>query len=1080
MPLSASTQALGSGCATPADAPRPRSWQVALGSKLAERGVETSAPQGMRFEAGVLLGEGANGQVLGVLDRNLGRDLAMKVMHRGLDHIALERFLTEARILAGLSHPNVLPVHDLDLDEQGQLFFTMTRIQGRSLGSAIEVSTPLVRDRRIQTTNDVVNVLLGVARALAYAHHQGLIHQDIKPDNILIGDFGEVLLVDWGSAVRLEHGRTTHLYGTPLYMSPEQARREYADARSDIYSLGATLFHTLTLRLPTWRDDPGEFMDWKCQGRITPPSAEERDRLPPALLDIALMALDPDPSRRYQDAEAMLRDLERFQAGMATLAHQESWLQQLWRWYRGNARLFWAALVAVVAIVAVAGVVLVQRAQERSTWHEVLNEPFDESALDQLSKRWKGRIRGRSDFTSPFTDVPITDVRFFRPGRDGLVVNATDDAVDLTCRTGLSGDLRVDWEVMAQASARNLNCFIGGEDRTAGFTFHVGGFGDSGLVVLTRGEGVHLAHARLASPLTVGHRYHLTLEHVGRHLGLLVDGRPAIAYQDDEAIGTSSPQQFGFDSFPVNNVVISQLKVESRIPAQKVSALEIGDTLYQLHHWEEAEARYQALIDAYDGSAITVDARYRIACCERQLDHLERAEALFRSFAEAQPTSELAPFALAQQLDLALLRHDAGTCAALRERLKAYAGHPVLVRVLMDISQECCEPIKPLWNKTFDQPNYPADIDQRIDRALQTMHTWSAAYQTPLLFDAVSTQASQAYRYLGETQRMLAVQDSSDNHFGGLLDSGSFDQLIAECGVSAEAVPALLAVGRMLEVADNPHIIRADRELASFLMGDGPRLARLDPDCDYAWMQELEEGRFERYLQAHPVDDRGPDFGFTLRAGVLIASGRIEQVLREYKHDSPRARALLALGRLDEALAQAAYDVPLVGLGAFGDREAGRGAAALDLADRLGRSQFNHEDRTSGFPARLLGPLLHALGGDRAAAIARLRQVAEQEKDCLGQRLAYTARYLAGDIDDRAFLAQPFHLMADTRLLMAQGLRHDLRGDAPGAVACYRQVMAMPYYRTLISEVEWAFMAWRCRIAGATVPKGWPLPILIP
>ncbi len=130
---------------------------------------------------------------------------------------------------------------------------------GPSLGAAIESSSPGPRAAAIADFNAIVSIAIAVCNATAYAHHRGIIHQDIKPDNILLGGFGEVLLLDWGSAALVPEasGRvTSKLYGTPLYMSPEQARGEYADRRSDIFCIGAALFHALLLRLPTWSDEP--------------------------------------------------------------------------------------------------------------------------------------------------------------------------------------------------------------------------------------------------------------------------------------------------------------------------------------------------------------------------------------------------------------------------------------------------------------------------------------------------------------------------------------------------------------------------------------------------------------------------------------------------------------------------------------------------------------------------------------------------------------------------------------------------------------------------------------------------------
>ena len=249
-------------------------------------------PEQQRYSAEAALGVGATSEVWGVRDRTLDRLFAIKVLRPDIVDDADSRagFIAEARLTASLNHPNVLPVHDFDFTADGRPYIAMARIDGSSLGAAIEASRTGGRAGAIADDNAIVSIAIAVCNAVAYAHHRGVIHQDIKPDNILLGGFGEVLLLDWGSAARLSavDGRiTAKLYGTPLYMSPEQARGEFADRRSDIYCLGATLFHTLLARLPTWSDDPTAFWTMKKSGTIQAASPAERRATPRALLAIA-------------------------------------------------------------------------------------------------------------------------------------------------------------------------------------------------------------------------------------------------------------------------------------------------------------------------------------------------------------------------------------------------------------------------------------------------------------------------------------------------------------------------------------------------------------------------------------------------------------------------------------------------------------------------------------------------------------------------------------------------------------------------------------------------------------------------
>jgi formylglycine-generating enzyme required for sulfatase activity/tRNA A-37 threonylcarbamoyl transferase component Bud32 len=227
-----------------------------------------------------LLGTGGMGEVRRVRDVALNRVMAMKIVHaRLLDNPRLvARFLEEAQVAAQLQHPGIPPVHELGLLADGRWFFTMKEVVGRTL-------TELIRDVHDAGEPDpiaqrrLIDAFARVCEALAYAHHRGVVHRDLKPDNILLGAFGEVLLVDWGLAKVRGRGddgpddvitdrsqqpanrtRTGTIAGTAPYMPPEQARGqiERVDARSDVYALGAVLYEVLAGRPPyIGRDSKG-------------------------------------------------------------------------------------------------------------------------------------------------------------------------------------------------------------------------------------------------------------------------------------------------------------------------------------------------------------------------------------------------------------------------------------------------------------------------------------------------------------------------------------------------------------------------------------------------------------------------------------------------------------------------------------------------------------------------------------------------------------------------------------------------------------------------------------------------------
>ncbi len=287
-----------------------------------------------RYQPGGLLGRGGMGEVRAVYDRRLERVVASKMPRRD-DPRAQRRLEQEARMTARLSHPGIVPIYEAGRDEEGRVYYTMPVVTGRTLAEAIAESPDLEARLRL------VRALLDASEAVAYAHSRGIIHRDLKPSNILIGKFGDTLVVDWGLAVVAPH-RAQGPTGTRGYVSPEQRAGETLDGRTDVYSLGACLYEILS----------GE-----------PPRTEDLHALleqrygdtPPELIAVARRALATDPASRYPDAKALAEDLESWFAGRRVHAYDYSRGELLRRALRP-----WRVPLAVLclAILAVAAAFL--------------------------------------------------------------------------------------------------------------------------------------------------------------------------------------------------------------------------------------------------------------------------------------------------------------------------------------------------------------------------------------------------------------------------------------------------------------------------------------------------------------------------------------------------------------------------------------------------------------------------------------------------------------------------------------------------------------------------------------------------
>jgi len=234
--------------------------------------VPTLVAQGQRrFSLVRQLGVGGLGEVIGAEDNDIGRKVALKKLRPDMKSDAtLARFVEEIRTVGKLEHPNIIPIHDVGMDEAGDYYFVMKYVDGETLEAVIEklVAGDAEYHRRY-TSERRVQLFMGVLEAVAFAHSQGVIHRDIKPANIMVGPFGEVVLMDWGIAKTMRDGADDSLLpkmegegvgrkrlfetqigtviGTPAYMAPEQARGDKVDERTDVYALSVLFYELLTL-----------------------------------------------------------------------------------------------------------------------------------------------------------------------------------------------------------------------------------------------------------------------------------------------------------------------------------------------------------------------------------------------------------------------------------------------------------------------------------------------------------------------------------------------------------------------------------------------------------------------------------------------------------------------------------------------------------------------------------------------------------------------------------------------------------------------------------------------------------------
>jgi serine/threonine protein kinase len=297
--------------------------------------------------------------------------VAYKTLHQDLrdSEIETKRFLREARVTANIQHPGTVPLYELGRDREGQLFFTMKKVDGRDLREILfdlRQEVPEVMEKF--PLPRLLDILIQVSQTIAYAHDQGVIHRDLKPANIIVGKFGEVYVLDWGlakvlsaptlkksEAIKNEKMDTTltpvgRHYGTPMYMPPEIAKGEAdLDGRTDVFSLGIILFEILTLQFLVEGEDPYEIKKKILDNPLPLPREVAPHRnIPRDLQAICMKALKRNKYNRYSSATTFLEDLQHFRHQEEVSVYWYSGWERLTRWRSRHAYLILTTLSALL------------------------------------------------------------------------------------------------------------------------------------------------------------------------------------------------------------------------------------------------------------------------------------------------------------------------------------------------------------------------------------------------------------------------------------------------------------------------------------------------------------------------------------------------------------------------------------------------------------------------------------------------------------------------------------------------------------------------------------------------------------
>ncbi|MEZ6116022.1 MAG: serine/threonine-protein kinase [Pirellulaceae bacterium] len=497
---------------------------------LAEWQLGLTKPEQHRYQERDEIGRGGWGVVHRAVDRQFGRDVAVKTLNQKTvnKQAVQQRFVHEAMVTGQLQHPGIVPVYELGRETDSEApFFVMKLLQGQTLAEVIQQHHQAESRDKIVSLRNLLQRFVDVCNAVAYAHDKGIIHRDLKPSNVMVGEFGETVVVDWGLAKRIlvneetsdldfhecpsepfesdtanetpgpqnvSHTRMGQVVGTPSYMAPEQARGEIdrLDERSDVYSLGVMLYTILVGRSPFRASDVTTTLEMVKRGDYRKPR-EMNQAVAKPLAAISTMAMALDSKDRYQSARNLAADVNAWLAGEPVSAYRESLFASVMRWCRKRPVIVSTAfaIVTTLALSASVASVLIGRSHQRER-----SARIDAVAAQQQAVRSKHLALQNLQESRQAADQWLLELSGnlqFVPGLESLRIKLVDDALahyqqfaDLNSddpdiwREAVRNQLRVaDLLLLSERTEEALQAFRAVENRIA--EFHASASHDSRL-----------------------------------------------------------------------------------------------------------------------------------------------------------------------------------------------------------------------------------------------------------------------------------------------------------------------------------------------------------------------------------------------------------------------------------------------------------------------------------------------------------------------------------------------------------------------------------------------------------------------
>jgi serine/threonine protein kinase/Leucine-rich repeat (LRR) protein len=581
------------------------------------------------------IGQGGMKTVLSVRDKDTAREVAMAIMTNADERPVedINRFVHEARITARLEHPNIVPIHDIGVDGSGTPYFTMKMLRGETLASILRKIE--IGDLAYVKKYDLLRLLqifLRVCNAVAFAHSKGVIHLDLKPENVQVGDFGEVLVLDWGLAKiigtpddeePLEGMKLRRLKdmqelkkkspevtmdgitkGTPGYMAPEQAagKNRKKDERTDIYALGVMLYTILIRKNPFSDREVDDILNDTLDGNILPPREQSSATfIPSALEAVAMKAMSLNPKERYQNVRDIRSDIYAFMGGFATEAEKASFFKRALLLIKRH-RLATTFLAIILFLMTTFGIyALYDLSRQKGDWVEIYSVDFAEPDFDLNDFIFMDKLNRNT--TKPWLIGPYG--LEMRKGEWLWLDNIRiPENIKVVLRV-ICNDNPNALEVCVNSRIEKLKqwYFV-----PTGYSFQFGGHGGTrDLIFRNDDASAPEVIYSVESKLKTGKIHEVVFSRKDRNLSMSIDGDDNIKATDFFPPLGSDLNRVGFRTYSDSMRLISISVYRLTLP-EKASPLIAGDVLVEKQHFEEAIDKYLTIAENYGENPVAEKA----------------------------------------------------------------------------------------------------------------------------------------------------------------------------------------------------------------------------------------------------------------------------------------------------------------------------------------------------------------------------------------------------------------------------------------------------------------------------------------